>query len=105
MGPGGARRQDVSCMVTLTKTQYSSSTSMKQSPIWEVHSASQEILGILWNPKAHHRVHKNLPVLPILSQMHPIHTFPTYFPKIRSNIILPPIIIKTRQKNGCQQMF
>jgi len=26
------------------------------------------------------------PLVPILSQMHPIRTFPPYFPKIHSNI-------------------
>jgi hypothetical protein len=29
------------------------------------------------------------PLVPILSQMHPVHTFPPNFPKIHSNIILP----------------
>jgi hypothetical protein len=29
------------------------------------------------------------PLAPILSQMHPVHNFPHYFPKIHSNIILP----------------
>jgi len=29
-------------------------------------------------------------MVPILSQMHPFHTFPPFFPKIHSNIILPP---------------
>jgi hypothetical protein len=29
------------------------------------------------------------PLVPILNQMHPVHTFPPYFPKIHSNIILP----------------
>jgi hypothetical protein len=28
-------------------------------------------------------------LVPILRQMHPVHTFPYYFPKIHSNIILP----------------
>jgi len=27
------------------------------------------------------------PLVPILSQMHPVHTLPHYFPKIHSNII------------------
>jgi hypothetical protein len=29
------------------------------------------------------------PLLPILSHMHPVHTFPPCFPKDHSNIILP----------------
>jgi len=32
-------------------------------------------------------IHKLL--VPILSQIHPVHTFPSYFPKICSNVIFP----------------
>jgi hypothetical protein len=62
---------------------------MEQSPCWEAnnHSASQEIHGLLWNPKAHYSVHKSPPLVPNLGQMNPIHTFPSCSPKIHSNII------------------
>jgi len=61
---------------------------MEQSSYWEAnsHSASQEISCLLWEPEVHYRVHESPPLVPILSQMHPVHP---YFPKIRSNIAFP----------------
>jgi len=52
----------------------------EQSPSWEAnsHSASQEVPRLLWNPKVHYRVHKSLPLVPVFTQIKPIHTFPQY---------------------------
>jgi len=64
---------------------------MERSLSWEANSrsASQEIPRLLWNPEVNYCADKSPPLIPVLSQMHSVHTLPNYFFKIHSNIILP----------------
>jgi len=64
---------------------------MEKSPSWEAnsHSVSQGILHPSQILKVHYRVHNSPPLVPIPIQMHPVHTFLPYFPKIHFNIIFP----------------
>jgi hypothetical protein len=64
---------------------------MELSPSWEAANcaATRELPSILWNPEVHHRIHISPPTVPILSQIDPIHTIPSYLSKIHFNIVHP----------------
>jgi hypothetical protein len=70
---------------------------MELSPSREAAScaAIQEIPNILQNLKFHSRVHKNPPLVPILSQINPVHITTSYLFKINFNIILQCLSRKT----------
>jgi hypothetical protein len=53
-------------------------------------AAIQELPSILWNPRLHYRVHKSPLLVPILSQINPVHTTASYLSKIHLSIIQPP---------------
>jgi hypothetical protein len=54
--------------------------------------AVQEILRPLWNPQFHYRVHQNLPVDPVLSQINSVHIVTPHLFKTRFNVVISSIM-------------
>jgi len=53
--------------------------SIEQGPSWE---ASQEIPCFSWNQNVNFQVHVSLPLVPVLSQMNRVYTFPPHSSKV-----------------------
>jgi hypothetical protein len=67
---------------------------MEMSPSRETAkcAATLEFSNILRNRKVHYRVHKSPPLAPVLRQINPVHTTPSYLSETsRSNIYCIPI--------------
>jgi len=66
--------------------------STEQSP-WEANSRSaSQIPHIVLNSKVHYHLHKTPWLVSIPSQINPVHTFTSYFPKIHSKLFLTKIL-------------
>jgi hypothetical protein len=72
-----------------TKLTKSSWALLAKPPV----AVTQKLPNILWNPKVPYRVHKNLPLVPILSQITPVHATPSCLSKIHFKLYLPSYVL------------
>jgi hypothetical protein len=66
----------------------------------ELSHSTQDLPSILWNPKVHYRLHKSLPLVPILSHIDQVHTTPSYLSKIHFNIDHPHSLLSSCHEGG-----
>jgi hypothetical protein len=78
--------------IALTITNILTYLLTELNPSWEGAScaATQEFLKMLQNPTVHYHVHKSPPLVPILSQIDPVHIIPSCLSKIYFNIVHAP---------------
>jgi len=77
--------------ILLTTNQLTHSMEQSVSSEANSHSVSQKIPTFYGTQKILYHVHNSQPLITVLSHMHPLHSFPSYFPKIHSNIISLPM--------------
>jgi hypothetical protein len=63
---------------------------MEYKPCWkhDIRSDCQKVPCLLWNPKVRYRVHKGVPLDPILIHLNPDHILMYNFLKMQLNIIV-----------------
>jgi hypothetical protein len=81
------QRRKVSSSIILYTSHVLITSVMVLSPSSEAAkcAATQELPSIVWKPKIQYHVHESPPLIPILSQINPIHTITFY---LRSILIL-----------------